>query len=618
MNTGAIRRAAGLTLLYCGIFVALVLVQFSGSPGLSLKIGAFSMNASYPKASQGRAAPGNAVPDKVRLSYAGLAFEISPKSPALGVAADGTAVPLSLLSVSKIPNGASVKLSSGVEIKASVVPGQAERFTLSASAGDGLQSLRLKLVSSQGISFASSGDKRSMLSSGKTYDLALGSGVIDQGSGLLTLAVGDSGLAFTAIEPPKPVKPAPTPAASGTAKLASQAPKDADAFKAEVAAWRDKVWTGLSSVRLDPDKLAWKGPDGTPAFSEKALAAYIAEAANRGSYSDAVNRAKAAKDKYPDKIGALTAPYLGSLYRKMTAQDAADQAEATRLAQLVADKSPALFEKEGLLRFLLDRGPTSLSRDAFVYVAAVDQSKLSMRQAVGYLSCAVEAKTLLKDEENPFVAATVSSAADRIAAAVRKTASGLFLATDDDGGSDLRASLLAGEALIAYGQSAAKPNLLGLGQGLVEGMISVADAQGFSPSRVVVDKGGAIAQKAGSILPEDFYPILADNPYYPHEVSFARESGAGAWAWTCAPTLTLQSSPSRKVFSAGFIAGRTHFIAIYGIKRFANIQLYDIDYSPDNDFESYDASGYRHDIDKGVLYLKMKHKKDSEDIKLSF
>jgi hypothetical protein len=614
MKTGALKRALGLILLYCGIFVLIVLVQFSRSPGVSQKIGAFSMTASYPKASHGRPAAG-AAPESVRFSYAGLAFEISPKSPAESLTADGVATPLSIVSVSKLPAGASVKFSSGVEIRAAVQAGASERFSLAATAPDGVAALRLRLAPSKGVSFTASEDRRGMSSAGKSYSLVLGAAALDGDAGLLTLKAGDSGLALARIEPPKPVKVAP---ASGAIKLAAQAPKDSEAFKAEIAAWRDKVWAGLSVARFDSDKLAWKGPDGNAVFSEKALAAYLAEAAGRGSYADAIARARSAKDKWPDKFGFLTAPYLGGLYGKMLASDAADQAEVKRLAQLVADKSPTLLEKEGLLRFLVDRAPASLSRDALAFIGGVDQSKLSLRQAVGLLGCAADAKALLKDDSNPL--ADPAAAADRVAASVRKTSSGYFFVDGEgsDGGSDIRLSLIAGEALVAYGQSASKPNLLGLGQGLVEGVIALSDAQGFAPSRVVASAAGSVDQKAGSILPEDLYPLLADNSYYPHEVSFARDLGAGVWAWTCAPSLSVQTSSSRQVFTAGFFAGRAHYLAIYGIKRFANIQLYDIDYSPDNDFESYDASGYRHDIDKGILYLKMKHKKDSEDIKLSF
>jgi hypothetical protein len=609
MKRGALKRALSLTLLYLGIFVALVLIQFSRGPGLSEKFGAFSVSASYPKAGRGRA---GAAPESLRLSYAGLAIEISPKSPVEIVGADGTSAPLALAAVDKLPNGVRVKLSPGVEIRATADKGPPERFAISASAPEGATAIRLRLSAAPGLRLSEADGRKVLAFSGGSFDIAPGAGALDAGAGRLTLRPGDSGLALSRIAPSATAKPTRPGAPE---KLAALTPKDPEAFKAEIAAWRDKAWSGLSSSRFDPDKLAWRGPDGVPSFSEKALAAFLAESLARGSYADALSRAKGAKDKWPEKLGYLSAPYLGGLVPKMKAFEAGDQAEIKRLTQLTADKSPSILEREGLLRFLVDRAPAQLSQDAIRYCAGLDPAKLTIRQASGLLACVIDARALLKDEENPFRAS--GAAADRLAAALRKTSSGYFLATEDDGSTDLRLSLLAGSLLVSYGTAQSKPALVGAGQSLVEGVIGLADSQGFAPARVLA-KSGALAERNGSLAPEDIYSLLADNPYYPREVSFARDIAPGVWAWTCAPSLAVQSSAARYAFVATFPAGRSHYLAFYGIKPFANIQLYDIDYSPDNDFESYDASGYLYNKGAEALYLKMKHKKDAEDIKLAF
>jgi hypothetical protein len=609
MKSGAFKRALGLTFLYLGLFVLVVLIQFSRGPGISAKFGALSVNATYPKADRGR---GDKAPELVRLYYAGLAFEISPKMPAESLSAAGAASPLALASVDLLPNGVRIKLSPGVEIKATGERGAAERFTLSASAPEGVAALRFHIIPSRDARITEAGGRQALNFAGGSYDLYPGAGSLDPDAGLLSLRPGDAGLALSRIASTVAAKPARP---GQPEAFVAQAPKDPEAFRAEISAWRDKVWSGLSSARFDADKLAWKGPDALPAFSEKALAAYLAEALARGSYADALARAKSAKDKWPDKLGYLTAPYLGGLVSKMKALEASDLAEVKRLSQLVADKSPSILEKEGLLRFLVDRSPGQLADDALRYIAELDPAKLTIRQAAGLLTCAMDAKSLLKDDANPIPNAGV--AADRLAAAARKSSSGYFLVTEDDGSTDLRLSLLAGTVLSAYGSASSKPVLVGVGQSLVEGVLGLADAQGFGPARVAV-ASGALGQRSGTLLPEDLYPLVADNPYYPHETSFARDVGPGVWAWTCAPSLTVQASASRYTFVASFPTGRSHYLSFYGIKPFANIQLYDIDYNPDNDFESYDASGYLYNKGSGALYMKMKHKKESEDIKLFF
>jgi hypothetical protein len=609
MKIGAFKRALGLAFLYICLFVLIVLVQFSRGPGLSEKIGGLTVTATYPKSDRGK--PGSA-PDSLRLSYAGLVLELSPKSAAEGLGPDGSPSPLTLASIDRLPSGLRIKLSPGVELKASAEKGAVDRFALALTAApDGIAAVRLRLLPSSRVRFLEKDGRRSLSSNGESWDIGLAAGSLDGSSGLLTLRAGDPGLVLARAEAqqPRPQKPA------GSEKLAAQAPKDPEVIRAEISAWRDKAWSGLSGARFDPDKIAWKGQDGNSAFSEKALAVYLAESLARGSYQDSLSRVKAAKDKWPDKLGFLSAPYFGGLVRKMSDMSTADQAEVKRLSQLVADKSPTVFEKEGLLRFLVDRAPYSLAQDALRFAAGVDPAKLTIRQDLGLLGCVVEARASLKDDDNPLREG--GAAADRLAAAVRKSSSGFFLATEEDGSCDLRLSLIAGGYLEAYGASSSKPALVGVGQSLVEGVLGLADAQGFAPARILAP-GAAAEQKSGSLAPEDFYALVADNPYYPHEASFAKDLGPGAWAWTCSPSLAVQASASRDVFSASFPAGRSHFLAIYGMKPFANIQLYGIDYSPDNDFESYDASGYLYEKSAGALFLKMKHKKESEDIQLSF
>jgi hypothetical protein len=299
----------------------------------------------------------------------------------------------------------------------------------------------------------------------------------------------------------------------------------------------------------------------------------------------------------------------------MQALEAADAAELKRLAQLVSDASPALCEKEGLVRFLLDRSPAAFSEACLGLLASLDPAKISLRQAVGLLGCVSDSLTLLDAAKNPL--ADRGSVAARIVAAVRPAREGFFLCAEEDGSCDLRLSALAGRYLADYGARAGKSELVGVGQGLIEGATLVADDKGFAPARLTI-RSGAVDQRMGSLGPEELYAIVADNPYYPREVSFYREAGQGAWAWTCAPSLTAQAGPASSVFTARFPEGQAHYLAIYGIRAFANIRLYGIDYSADREFEIYNASGFLYEAGRRALYLKMKHKKESEEIRLSF
>lgn len=609
MKSGALRRGIGLVFLYVGIFILLVLAQFSKGPGFSERIGGLTASATFPKAGRGQVA----APERVRISYAGFTIELSPKAPAEILAPDGSSRFLPPKAVAKIEGGVRVELASGYELRAVVQREQRELFSLSVvpPPGSAVSAIRLPLSSRSAIPYASNG-KLVLSAGGSSYDVAMASASVERDVGRLVFRADGRGLGSMAIA--RAAKPVARPSSQAD-KLVARTPKDAAAFAAEIAPWRDKAWASLSATRLDAAAVTWKGADGASAFSEKALAAYLAESLARGVFEDAYEIGKEARKRWPDRLSYLTAPYLGGLMPKMQALEAADAAESKRLAQLVSDASPALCEKEGLVRFLLDRASTKLALDCLGALASLDPAKINLRQAVGLLGCVADALSMLEPSKNPL--ADRGSVADRLVAAVRSAPEGFFLSAEEDGSCDLRLSAVAGRYLVSYGERAGKPELVGVGQGLIEGAMAVADDRGIAPARLTV-RDGTVEQKMGALGPEELYSVIADNPYYPREVSFYRDVGPGVWAWTCAPSLSVQAGDAGCVFTARFPEGSAHYLTIYGIKPFANIQLYGIDYSPDREFEIYNASGYLYEDDRRALYLKMKHKKENEDIRLSF
>ncbi len=609
MSRGYLRRGICLAFLYVGVFIVIVLVQFSKGPGFSRKIGGLSVSATIPKTEPGRTVS----PEKVRISYAGMTIELSELSPAELVVSHGAVKTVLPRSVEAIDNGAQISLSSGHKLIAAVEFGARERFTLTLvpPAGGAAAELRLPLSARSAVPYVSNG-KHVLSSGGGSFDVSLVSAAVDHGS--LVIEAGAPSPGYGSVSITRVQKPAARPPRQAEKLLARQ-PKSDSEFAAIIASWRDKAWASLSGSRLDAKTATWKGPDGTPVFSEKALAAYLAESLVRGNFAAALEVGKTAKKSWPDKLTELTAPYIGGLMPRMQAREAADASEVKRLSQMIASASPALCEKEGLVTFLLDRAPATLAPEALRALAAFDPAKLSLRQAVGLLGCVVEAQALLPQSDNPL--ADIASLPARLLAAVREAPEGLFLVAEEDGSCDLRLSVLAGRYLMAFGASTGKPDLVGIGQGLVEAGIAVSDDQAFAPARLTL-RSGAVDLRMGTIAPEDLYPVYIDNPYYTREVSLYREAGPGVWAWTCSPSITYKKSESESVFLSRFPEGLSHYLTLYGIEPFAVIQLYGIDYSADRQFEIYNASGYVFDAGRKTLYLKMKHKRESEDIRLLY
>ena len=94
--------------------------------------------------------------------------------------------------------------------------------------------------------------------------------------------------------------------------------------------------------------------------------------------------------------------------------------------------------------------------------------------------------------------------------------------------------------------------------------------------------------------------------------------GRGTWIWAAAPDIEVASSSAKTVFSVRYPTGSTHFMTVFGLKPFNQIKLYEIPYGPDEEFEGYNVSGYLYVRADSTLYLKMKHKKETELVDLSY
>jgi len=591
MKSGILRRTLVTGLVYVAIFIGLVLLQFSSPSGFTWKSGIVSLSAGAARSEPDK-------PEKLEISVGGLRLCVDNDHPAISVAGD-VAKKLALVSVAKGDGGVTVAFSGKLSLSLKGSGGGDAGFSLALSSPDPqLDGLRLSYELRQGATLGGGLGSATIANARGTYLLNLPSAAFK--GGLVTLGK-DSPL----------VVRAQAPAAKTRTTLVV---KNEVEFRQGVLAWMDKAWSGLNDSRLDPANLTWKTGDASSAFSEPALVAWLAEAFRRGQGESVIAKARTAREKHGKDLTYLSVPYLGDLATKMGERETRDAQDLRRLSALLSAKDPSILETPDLVRMLVDRGAQGFYQDVLHFVAGLGPADLTMRQLVGLAQFSVDAGLFLRGAADPVP--NHVGAEDRIAAAMVKTPEGYYIAAND-GGVDLALSLGAGLVLVELGKSEAKDELLAEGQALIEGALALSTAEGFLPAAITIHNG-QIDGRSGVIAPEVLYPALANNPYYPHEMSFARDVEPGVWAWTCAPTLTVEGSSSHRVFSATFPVGLSHYMAIYGVRGFSGIKLYGIDYSPDAQFESYNVSGYLFKSSAAVLYLKMRHKADVERIELTF
>jgi len=469
----------------------------------------------------------------------------------------------------------------------------------------------------------------------RRYELSYGATMLAAGdNGALRLSAGGSTWQFSGVssaETPRNLKVSSTKGIlrpfvasieaetkpTSPAGFIAQAPMEPAAWAKELSDWRDKAWYGLSGPSFDPAAGTWTTSAANPgSFDEAAFIAYEAEAMRREMRDAAAALVSVARTAHAGSLSWKSVPFAGKTGAAMASFEDDNLAEAKAAKRLVQERSPKLFQKQGVVPMLFDRAPYSLAQEAMALASTLDFSKSDVAQAVALIEAYLDARAYLSEEANPFAKAV--DLVDRgISPAIRKADSAFYLQTAPDGRCEALAGLSAGKALIRLADALGKPIYAGIGQSLVAGFMRLASEDGSMPASVTTGSGAAV-RSVTRLSAAAAYPILADSPYYPRAVSFYRQLGPGAWAWTCSPDVRIDTNQERTVMTVDFPAGFSHYMALYGVKPFARIQLYGLDYNMDASFENYNASGYFYKKAAGAMYLKMRHKSQTEDIRLFY
>jgi hypothetical protein len=602
MKLNTLQRSILISLLYIGIFAGLVFLQFSNRERFQENSGAVSVSGLRSDSSDL-----SAFPTELTVSFKGLGFVFGSGRPVTITDAAGGRTVILPRSYARNSKSVSVELQRGIRLSFEA-SASGDAFSVSAAFPEGGPAAVEFPYTLSNASLNEVKENLSIKNSGSEYDLDLSAGAkIDIDRHVIALRRDDGRISMVARKAPVKIAAAP----------GSQAPKPIDpkAFRSLADAYVEKSWRGLKEGRFDPIQEAWSY-GGEYRFSEEALMALIAEAHKRGQYGELSGMINGIAKNKSDRLTWKSDVYLGGIVRKTGTLYAQDALERERISKLVQAKDPSVFETPHLTRFALDRAPADLSQRIFAFAASVNADSLSLRQIAGLVACLSEAEAFMPGSANPYLRFE-PLIEKKLLAAMVKAPEGYFLALEPSA-VDVQAQARLAKALMGWGDARYSETFTGMGQALMQGIFSLSDDVGVLPASLSLN-GAQIGGRAGVLAPENVYELVADNPWYPRELSFYKQAGAGVWAWTCAPELKYEGSASGEAaISAVWPLGMTHYLTIFGIEPFSLIQIYDIPYSPDSEFESYNVSGYLYERSSKTLFLKMKHKAEREYVRLTF
>jgi len=605
MRISAFGRAAAIAVLYAAIFVVLVVIQFPSKGPVIAVAGGLSFKGLPSNNGEGLRS--------AELSANGLRLIFSERYPLLLISPAGKERRILPVSHKATEKGFSILFDDGTRIVASTdleADGRASWQVLPKDTTATAKAI-VRYELAYGATMLAPGENGTLrLSfSGATYSIS----GIKTGTEPRTLTIEAAKGSFRPFVSAREDERKP---ASPTQFIA-QAPMDPAVWNKELSDWRDKAWSALSGPAFNATAATWSTTPGAAGeFNEAYFTAYMAEALRRDNKDAAAALVPIVRGKFTALLSWKSTPFAGKTATTMAAFEEATLAQVKTIERQVQTRSPALFYTTGIVPLLFDRAPYSLAQEAMALARTLDFSKADVTQSIALIEAYLDARRYLSEEENPFARA-IELVDKTIAPAVRKAEGGFFLPTGADGVCNALAGLSAGKALIQLAAAVDKPIYTGIGQSLVLGFLRLAAVDGSLPRSVTILEG-TMTPSAERLSAAEAYPVAVGSPFYPHAVSFYKELGPGAWAWTCAPVMRVRSSPENTIYTAEFPVGYSHYLTLYGVKPYVKIQLYGLDYNMDSGFESYNASGYFYKKTAGAMYLKMRHKAQGEEVRLFY
>jgi hypothetical protein len=178
---------------------------------------------------------------------------------------------------------------------------------------------------------------------------------------------------------------------------------------------------------------------------------------------------------------------------------------------------------------------------------------------------------------------------------------------------DIKSGLILGRLWLDAAKNLNDQSYGSAGAQLVASALAFQDTGGRLPETLVVQDGQIIRQE-GTVLPEDIYAAV--KPAAPQETELPTW-GAGAFVRSPGKLTAQTLTTAAAKFTFRFPTGEAEHIVISGVPPFDHITMHGIRWRTDPQFQSY-TDGWYYSASTKTLYVKIKHRDDSEDLVVHF
>ncbi|MDR0551315.1 MAG: hypothetical protein LBG72_04775 [Spirochaetaceae bacterium] len=370
-----------------------------------------------------------------------------------------------------------------------------------------------------------------------------------------------------------------------------------------IGAWRDKAWT------------TWAAQTAAGTTNESIISAYIAESARRGNYREALGRLPA--EFINARPGYLSSPFMGRLPAALQSKSEYEKNNVERLTALLKSGIAAFLQEDKIFVYLAQRSYTSLFDEAINQIRMMQPDALTMELLPAIFEGWWAWSIWHENEENPFEL-LAQQARHLIAENLKKDRETGAVFAAQDANIDVLFNARLGAALTVYGESSSSSEWAALGRSIALSCMDYSNDSGNFPSKLREEQGIINPVNGEGVLdPLSVYLVLAVSDYYPHAVGVSTLVN-GVWVWTMSPSIAASYADGILDFAVTFFQGSTHYLMISGVRPFSKIQMRDIDYRSDPQFENWNAPGWVYSPAEQTILVKLLHNNPVEHIKIFF
>ena len=375
-------------------------------------------------------------------------------------------------------------------------------------------------------------------------------------------------------------------------------------FIAAISRWQDGnfiAWNRLISQQNNEDLVI--------AFTEESL--------NRSSYNAALT-AIPASFRNGNNRTYDSSVFLGQLTQTYRTLITRDQETTNRLNKLLQEKSPAFLSEPDVFEFLASRGLTNQFNEGIKLVGSMSPEALTLETVSAVFQWDTEWQYLNSAAENPF-SHLIEKSMDIISGSLRMNAEKNKVFVVKENSIDTILNIRLGKSLLGWAETRKNDSWIILARSIIISVLTLENYTGSVRAEYNISPEGEITEKTSSaaISTARYYRILNLGEYNPRALALSSE-GNFVWAWTAAGNVTASLENKTLDIGVTFPVNETHYIILRGIKPFTKIQLYNVDYRSDPQFERYDSSGWTYMAADQTLLVKMKHKAADEHIKIFY